>query len=181
MHALTKLDLYVAATMRRSERLLAVLRQCGVDNADLLETEAWIDSSGLLMPDLSTKDSIQALFGPAQKYEPNALVYELALWPDHNFRWLVDNSERAAPVGFELRFAPPAWQSHLEFEDMGDHLRVWYHTIHEMREWYGVPNLDESWGHLGSYAYGPTSKEEYVNVQADYGLITTVTKDFRRN
>jgi hypothetical protein len=176
MQVLSKLDLFVAGTMRRTERLLAHLREHGVEEADLLEVEAWADSVGVMNAETSTPKLVEMCFGTPNRSELNSLLYDMQLWPKHCFRWAVDGLGRAHPVGLELRVAAEAWQPDAHIESIQTRVHPWYHTMTEVHEWFGTPAIDQSWGHSGHYTYGPLPDGTFVVLESDYGLVTSLTR-----
>jgi hypothetical protein len=139
-----RIDLWIAATMpdtpavhRWRERTAFTLDDAGAVVTDVRDAE--LGDRVITRP-----DRVTALFGPPTYRRANRLVYDLALWPAHQFVWAISDWGDAAAVGVRLR--DPAALPAVAATNVGGAIatfRLWHHTEHEVRLVWGRPDRVE--------------------------------------
>jgi hypothetical protein len=170
----TSLDLYLIGTMRDDPVLRRLAVQHGVSDADvramLGKTAGFNDATQI------TEERVRSLFGRPELEEPGRLAYALAIWPAHVFRWGLHLKGLAYHEGFALRIPDAIADLGYDLGSALDVLRPWYHTREHAEELLGAPALDQSWGSIGEWYYGPTAGGDDVLLQFDYCLLTRVVR-----
>ena len=71
-----------------------------------------------------------ALFGPPSFTRPNRLVYDLVLWPAHQFVWAISEWGDAAALGVRLRDPAALLPVSVTVEGARAMFRLWHHIEH---------------------------------------------------
>lgn len=169
---ISRLDRYLAATMRPAGSLRSKLEAAGLTPADLQEVVTEAKEAGFSNPGHVTAALLEEIFGHPVEAFPDRLTYTLDLWPSHVFDWRVEAWGAASHDGFRLISEPTlvTWKSP-DFDVVVDSLRLGYHTSHEVRQLLGDPDRDESWGSAWQWVYGPGADRRDIVVDLDYGLL----------
>ena len=85
----SRIDLWVAATMPADPAFERWLARAAVSTTDLRAMLAEAAEAGLDEPMLEGPQRVVGFFGPPAAARPNQLIYDLALWPAHQFVWAV--------------------------------------------------------------------------------------------
>lgn len=170
----TPLDLYLIGTMRDDPVLRDLAVQHRVLDADVravLSKAAGFNDAAQI-----TEERVRSLFGRPEQEEPGRLAYALAIWPKHVFRWGLHLKGLAYHEGFALRIPEAIADLGYDLDGALHVLRPWFHTREHAEELLGTPPLDQSWGSIGEWYYGPTADGDDVLLQFDYCLLTRVVR-----
>ena len=173
---LSRIDLFLAATMRPSPDLVARLSEHKI-GAKLLEQErALADDARIGDPRATTVDLVIVHFGVPTRAYPDRLIYDLTLWPAHRFEWRLSDWGAAGFDGFRLKSKPdlPLWLP-LDPDAVSSVFRPFLHTSHDVEQLFGQPVLDLSWGQIGEWYFGPTPTGEEISFEFDYGLLRAIS------
>lgn len=171
------LDHYLLLTMRRSptlERVRARVRLTSAEEEVAHSVGASLGSGY----DIREAQLVEML-GPPSRQELDRLVYDLALWPNHQFAFHRHESGLVFFHGFELR-APIGWEA----EAVGDlarriaRLRLGHHTMDEVRDLLGEPTEDLSWGEQAAWLYRADQGMDASLVLMDFRLLTEVVQSY---
>jgi hypothetical protein len=136
---ISPIDLWIACTLPSGPAVDSFRGQIGVALADAERVIAEV-RAGLGDGAMSAPDRVAAVFGPPTFVRPNRLVYNLALWPHHQFIWAVSRWGDVAAVGLRLReLAPIPPLAAFGVNGARASFRLWYHTEHEVRRAWGKP------------------------------------------
>ncbi len=177
MPSASRLDVYLAATMQRGERLSQVLLAAGLTEPILEGEREAARAAGFFDPYAVSARSIESHFGPPTARKPEALDYSLVLWPDHLFRWGLHPEGHAFHEGFVLHESgfSSRWQDEGSSSAHGA-LRPWYHTKAEVRDSLGDPVVDQGWGSSSEWLYEVDDETDDLMCLFEYGLLTDVVR-----
>ena len=136
-----RIDLWIAATMPDTPPVNRWRERTGFTMADAGDVVADARAAELGDRVITRPDCVTALFGPPTYRRPNRLVYDLTLWPAHQFVWAISEWGDAAAVGVRLR--DPAALPPIAATNVGGAIatfRLWHHTEHEVRAVWGRPD-----------------------------------------
>jgi hypothetical protein len=177
MLRVSRLDVYLAATMQRGDRLSEMLLVAGLTAPTLEAERQAARAAGFFDPSAVTARRIESYFGPPTVRTAEALEYKLGLWPDHFFRWGLRPQGHAFHGGFVLnepQFASQ-WIEQGSSSALGA-LRPWYHTQLEVRELLGEPVVDQGWGSSYEWLYEFEEEARDLMCLFDYGLLADVVR-----
>lgn len=175
VEALTRLDVYLAATMRASGDLTKLLRKWNLSNQLLEKERRAAKAAGFSDPSRVTADAVQQYFGPPGVRKPDALEYELTMWPDHVFRWGIYSVVYASHDGFVLKVPRPVptWTAG-NWETSRESLRTWHDTQAEVQAALGEPAFELSWGSTSEWLYESQAGGADLMCEFDYALLTRI-------
>ena len=126
-----RIDLWIAATMPDDPAVHRWRERTGFPMSDASDVMADVSSAELGDRVITRPERVIDLFGPPTYRRPNRLVYDLALWPAHQFVWAISEWGDAAAL-------PPVAAT-----NVGGAIatfRLWHHTEHEVRLVWGSPD-----------------------------------------
>ena len=138
----SRLDLWIIGTLPDDVAVDRWSRKAGVPRAVAERVVAEANAAGLGSRLVAGADRVIAHFGMPTLVRPNRLVYDLALWPAHQFVWAVSEWGDVAALGFRLReLAPLPRTAPSGVDGARAAFRLWHHTEHEVRSAWGQPHL----------------------------------------
>jgi hypothetical protein len=139
--SLSRIDRWIAATLPNDPAVTRWRARTGLTQADAGPLVAAVSAAGLRDDLISGPERVIALFGPPSFTRRNRLVYDLALWPAHQFVWAISEWGDVAALGMRLR--DPAALLPISVrgvEGARAMFRLWHHTEHEVRLVWGKPD-----------------------------------------
>jgi hypothetical protein len=142
---LSRLDLWVAASMPADAALFRALARAGVGLADARVIAADAEASGIQDGVVVSggAERVVEVFGEPAVVGRNQLRYDLTLWPAHQFVWAVSRWGDAGALGMRLRDPMPLMPARaIGLERARASFLVGHHTEHEVRCALGAPDWD---------------------------------------
>lgn len=168
-----RLCVLVASIMRRHPELNRKLEFSGVSDQELEQIRIDAKARGLLSGYSVPLDQFIASFGEPWERMENLLIYKLELWPDHLYDIGINDLGGTFHKGFRLPTPQVTARngSHAP-EIRTEHLRVGYHTVHEIELEFGSPSASDAWGATEDWTY--RSGDRSVVLSFDFGLLIDV-------
>jgi hypothetical protein len=170
-----RLCVLVASLMRRYPELNRKLELSGISDQELEQIRMEAKARGLLSGYSVPLDQFIASFGEPWERKENLLIYKLELWPDHLYDVGLNGFGATFHKGFRL--STPQFTgrkgSHSP-EIRTEHLRVGFHTVHEIELEFGAPYASDSWGATEDWTY--RSGNRSVVLSFDFGLLIDVVE-----
>jgi hypothetical protein len=174
---LPRLDLWLAAAMGKDPELRRFLVRSGVDRRAVVAVRSAAGAVGISERSLTTPAQIVEFFGPPVSVRADRLVYDSVLWPAHQFIWAVSRWGDAGPLGFQLRepLALPRVRVDTDLERLQAHLRVWYHTEHEVRCALGTADRAIGYPYSSRWLYVTPTRRHCVQFAFSWGLLREIS------
>jgi hypothetical protein len=174
--SLATIDAYLASFIRESRERSARLAAAGVSESELNDVRKRSEQAGLNRPSLLTRSTLLRFFGQPAEQSPDALIYDLRLWPEHRFRFKNNGGGIFGHEGFERRqaYAQPSVLRRV-FSELREGFRPWYHTAADVAAVLGSPDLDLGWGSVTEWHFRGEHPGEDTALSFDFGLLQAVS------
>lgn len=171
----TKLDLWVVGTMRHNEGARR-LRQAGMPPEDASRLAQQLNSTVLADPHVPSASVVTDIFGTPAVMTPDALLYELSLWPDHYYKWNVLRNGSMVTGGFVLKAPPSQLADEAGLSSVPGFLRHWHHTREDVTRLLGPPHSQTGWWPEDTLFYGPLADGQDLVLVFNHGLLAQVQR-----
>lgn len=178
MNRPTKLDLWVAGTMLSPAEVAKRLASVGVTREDAKTVAESVKGTRLASPLTADRTAVLDVFGAPLEEKAGRLVYDLVLWPDHQYEWMVATGGRVASNGFARR-APdtiPA-PDRMTVSAVAKLFQPWVHTRHDVLRTLGAPSRTDGWWPEVTLFYAGASGTEEVAFTFDHDLLSSIAKE----
>lgn len=170
-----QLDLYLAATMRPSDSVSAILEKTSITREILEEAKRRANIGGLADPRTVSTGVITSLFGKPLISQPDCLTYQSFLWPNHQYDWNVHAHSIVSHGGFRLVVSDtlPGWLP-VTFNAARTQFIPFFHTSHDIQAILGEPNKTLNWGTAWDWHFEESEGSGDLVFDFDHGLLREI-------
>jgi hypothetical protein len=168
-----RLSVFVASLVRRYPELNRRLELSGISDQELEQIRIEAKAQGFLSGYSVPLDQFIAGFGEPWERRETTLIYKLELWPDHLYEVGINGLGATFHKGFRLSAPRFTAKKGSHSPEMGtEHLRIGFHTVHEIESVFGSPHASDSWGATQDWTYHFGSRS--VVLSFDFGLLIDI-------
>lgn len=175
---ITKLDLWVAGTMFNTLVARSRVDLAGVSWEMAIETAAASRETPLMSPLTASRASIVDFFGPPTREANGKLLFDLALWPEHEYEWGVAPNGKLLYHGFLRRsnaaIRPPGARSLAELQAA---FTPWLHTSADIVDAMGPAAREDGWWPEATLFYVNEDTGREIALTFDHGLLCAIAEE----
>jgi hypothetical protein len=170
-----RLDLTVASQMRPHADLAARLKLFGLRPAMLKASVRYATEAGVINQLRIPWRVIVDYFGEPVTHGSDYLVYQLVLWPSHQFHFEIHEQGWVSHNGFRLITPDPIQiKQPKSLDEAKKVLTPGYHTALEIKDGLHAPRLVQGWERMEDWYYTLPMSRHHLALEFDFGLLTGV-------